>query len=77
MCIRDSFGRGNGYDPLNSGLSSVSSDELNQLYGSQGALMNSNVKNLSSVQLQTTGITGMVNPPNAAGQGLGGFGNVV
>ena len=71
------FGRGNGYDPMNSGLSSVSSDELNQLYGSQGALMNSNVKNLSSVQLQTTGITGMVNPPNAAGQGISGFGNVI
>ena len=71
------FGKGNGYDPLNSGLSSVSSDQLNQLYGSQGALMNSNVKNLSSVQLQTTGITGMVNPPNAAGQGISGFGNVI
>jgi len=71
------FGRGNGYDPMNSGLSSVSPDQLNQLYGSQGAFMNSNVQNLSSVQLQTTGITGMVNPPNAAGQSLGGFGNVI
>ena len=71
------FGKVNGYDTLNCGLSSVSSDQLNQLYGSQGALMNSNVKNLSSVQLQTTGITGMVNPPNAAGQGISGFGNVI
>ena len=34
------FGRGNTYDPLNSGLSSISPDELNQLYGSQGAFMN-------------------------------------
>ena len=62
---------------MNSGLSSISPDELNQLYGSQGAFMNSNVQNLSSVQLQTTGITGMGNPPNAAGQSLGGFGNVI
>ena len=39
--------------------------------------MNSNVKNLTSTQLQTTGITGMVNPPNAAGQSLSGVGNVI
>ena len=64
------FGRGNTYDANSGKLSSITNSELNRLYGNQQGIMN----NSGNVQIMTSGITGTVNPPNVAGQALGGSG---
>tara|TARA_S200000501_G_scaffold171434_1_gene161539 strand:- start:2010 stop:2849 length:840 start_codon:yes stop_codon:yes gene_type:complete len=64
------FGRGNTYDANSGKLSSITNGQLNQLYGNQQGIMN----NSGNVQIMTSGITGTVNPPNVAGQALGGSG---